>query len=275
MRVRYSFSSRHTGRLKNIKKQREKFPNLLRKVIEFSDIILEILDARFIDETRNLVIEEAIKERDKIIIYIFNKIDLIDKEKISKEKLHNLLPYAFISCQEHRGGKYLRNKIKAEAKKINKEKVIVGVIGYQNTGKSSVINLLIGKSSAKTGKEAGFTKGIQKLKLTENIILLDSPGVIPTAKYSSKEIGAIAEHAKVGARTYDRVKDAEMIVARLFSVYTKAFQDFYKLKKDNVEELIEQLGRQKNILKKGNEVDADKTSRVILKDWQEGKISPF
>src|SRR3989338_8231036 len=91
MRVRYSFSSRHTGRLKNIKKQREKFPNLLRKVIEFSDIILEILDARFIDETRNLVIEEAIKERDKIIIYIFNKIDLIDKEKISKEKLHNLL----------------------------------------------------------------------------------------------------------------------------------------------------------------------------------------
>ena len=120
MRVRYSFSSRHTRRLENIRKQREKFPILLKKVIESSDIILEILDARFIDETRNLEIEELIKKQNKRIISVLNKTDLITKNKISKEKLQDLLPYVLVSCQGHRGSKHLRNKIKAEAKKIGK-----------------------------------------------------------------------------------------------------------------------------------------------------------
>ena len=57
VRVRYSFGCRHTGRITNIKKQRGKYPDVMRNVIEISDVVLEVLDARYIEETRNLEIE--------------------------------------------------------------------------------------------------------------------------------------------------------------------------------------------------------------------------
>ena len=65
VRVRYSFSSRRTGQIAKINKQREKFPSIMKKVIETSDIVLEILDARFIEETRNHEIEDRIKKEGK------------------------------------------------------------------------------------------------------------------------------------------------------------------------------------------------------------------
>ena len=60
VRVRYSFGSRHTGRIENIKKQRQKYPKIMKDVIAISDIVLEVLDARYIEETRNVEIEEQI-----------------------------------------------------------------------------------------------------------------------------------------------------------------------------------------------------------------------
>jgi len=111
----------------------------------------------------------------------------------------SLSPKVFVSCKSRTGISELRDKIKQEAKKIEKEgRVYVGVVGYPNTGKSSLINLLIGKMSAKTGADAGFTKGIQKLRLSEGICLLDSPGVIPTDKYSMINNEKIAQQVKVG-----------------------------------------------------------------------------
>ena len=267
MRVEYKFSSRRTRRLKNIKKQREKFPNILIKVIETSDIIIEVLDARFINETKNLEIEKLIKKQGKEIIYVFNKSDLIDKNKLKNKK------GIFVSCKKRKGGRELRSKIKLKSKKIKKNRILVGVIGYPNTGKSSLINLLIGKNKAKTGVEAGFTKGIQKLKLTQNILLLDSPGVIPTEEYSNINKDAIIKHAKLSARTYSKVKDPELVISNLIKEHPNMLEKYYKIdaKRDS-EIFIEKLGKRKNFLKRGGEVDFDKTARFILKEWQEGKI---
>ena len=72
MRVRYSFSSRRTGHIENMRKQREKYPVLAEKIIQMSDIILEVLDSRFVTETRNPELEEKIKKQNKKIIYVFN-----------------------------------------------------------------------------------------------------------------------------------------------------------------------------------------------------------
>jgi hypothetical protein len=271
MRVRYSFSSRRTRRTKKIKKQKEKFPNILKKIIENSDIILEVLDARFIYETRNLEIEKSIKKQGKEIIYVINKIDLV--KKINKEELKKLEPYTLVSYKLRKGGRELRNKIKLESKKIKKHKILVGVIGYPNTGKSSLINLLIGKNKAKTGAEAGFTKGVQKLKLTQNILLLDSPGVIPVEEYSNINKDAIVRHAKLSARTYSKVKDPELVISNLIKEHRGMLEKYYKINaKGDSEILIEELGKRKNFLKKGGEVNFDKTSRFILREWQEGKI---
>jgi len=278
-RVRYSFSSRRTRQTKNISKQREKFPRILLKVVDHSDIILQILDARFVEDTRNLEVEELVKRRGKAMIYVLNKIDLTTKEKVRKiNNLKKLVPYVFISASKRQGGKELRNKIKILAKRFRDtrkqeiDKVYVGIIGYPNTGKSSIINLLIGKSSAKTGASAGFTKGIQKLKLSKDIMLLDSPGVIPDKEYSSVEMKSIAKHAKVGARTYDRLRDPEMVITKLFREYPKVFQKYYKTKTTNPERLIETIGKKRNLFKKHGVVDTDKASRMILKDWQSGNI---
>lgn len=272
MRVRYSFSSRHTGRAKdrrNIKKQKAKFPDIIQTVIKDSDIILEILDARFINDTRNFEIESSIQKKGKKLIYVINKSDLMDKNKIKDFSL----PYSLISCKKRIGVRELRDKIKAIASQIKKsEKVIVGVIGYPNTGKSSLINLLIGKKSAGTGADAGFTKGIQKLRLTADIVLLDSPGVIPKKEYTSIENKKIAQHVKVGARSYSQVSDPEQMIMELTKEFPGIIQKHYQIDTNDSEELLEKLGRQKCFLKKGNEVDFDRTSRFILKEWQQGKI---
>ena len=71
MRVRYSFSSRRTRRTAKIRKQKQKYPRIVQKIVLNSDIILQILDSRFILDTINLELEQMIKNR--IIHYGNNK----------------------------------------------------------------------------------------------------------------------------------------------------------------------------------------------------------
>jgi len=135
-----------------------------------------------------------------------------------------------------------------------------------------LINLLIGKNSAKTGAEAGFTKGIQKLRLTEGTHLLDSPGVIPTEGYSMTDKEKIARHVKVGGKSYSQVKNPELALNEIVKSNKKELERFYKIKFDNAEDLIEKIGKKKSFLKKGGRVDSDRTARNILRDWQMGEI---
>ena len=261
---------RSAKQLKNIRKQRSKYPLLLKKIIDDSDIILEVLDARFVKEMQNKEIEKLVKSKGKKIIYVLNKSDLTRKRDL------RLNPRIFVSCRNGKGITELRDKIKIEAAKIDKKgkynRVQVGVIGYPNTGKSSLINLLIGKVSAKTGSDAGFTKGIQKLRLTEDIFLLDSPGVIPMDKYSMTSEKKIAQHVMVGARSHSQVKDPEIVLNEIVKIYKKELEKFYGIKFKDAEDLIEKIGRKKSFLKKGGEVNSDRSARFVLKDWQLGRI---
>lgn len=272
MRQRYSFSSRHTGNIENIKKKKEKYPELLKKIIDESDIILEVLDARFPEETRNYEVENEIRKKNKVIIYVINKSDLIKNEAQFNK---NLYPKILVSCKNKKKIGKLRNLIKQITKKMRNEKgkTVAGVIGYPNTGKSSLINSLIGKSSAGTGAEAGFTKGLQKIKLSKEIILLDSPGVIPQKEYSPHQKEKISKHAKIGGRSFSQVKEPDIIVASLMREYPQTLEKFYDIDAEGDSEIfIERLGRKKGFLKKGGLVDEDRTARAILKDWQEGRI---
>lgn len=280
MRVRYSFSSRRTGHLENIRKQRVKFPKLLEKVIETSDIIIEILDARYFDEMVNEEVEECLERKGKRILYVLNKIDLVKKEDLKANPLlKELKPYVLVSATERIGGKELRAKIKYLAKQVKKDdtknydRIQVGVIGYPNAGKSSIINLLVGKTSAPTGAKAGFTKGIQKLKLTKDILLLDSPGVIPEAQYDQDNNKKIAHQTKVGARDWHTVKDPEIVVHELWNEKKGRFKSYYGENKiKTAEELMDHIGEKRGCKKKGGEIDIDRAARLILKDWQDGKI---
>lgn len=276
VRVRYSFSSRRTGHIENIRKQRKKYPALAKEVVNASDIVLQVLDARFIEETRNKEIEKYITKRKKQIIFVLNKSDLLLKK--DKEKLKDISPYVFVSAKTRKGSKDLRKRIRIESKKILKPasdtgKISIGVVGYPNTGKSSLINMLIGKKKAGTGADAGFTKGLQKLNLSEDLQLIDSPGIIPEKEYSNIKSEKIARHTKVGGRSYSQVKNPELVVADIMKSHKGILEKHYKIKaKDNSERLLEELGKSKGFFKKGGIVDEDKTARFILKEWQTGKI---
>lgn len=266
--------------LKNLDKQKEKYPKITEEIIKKSDIILQILDIRFINETRNYEIEKMIKDENKKIIYVINKSDLIEEKKVKEIKeLNELNPKVFVSCLNRDGIKELRNRIKIVSSQVKvfsdkrKRKITVGLIGYPNTGKSSILNLLIGKRISGVASEAGFTKGIKKAKLTENILLFDTPGIIPNKQYSSSENSLLSQHTKIGARAYNQVKNPDLAVSQIMKEFPKVFDEYYLVcSKNNPETLIELVGRKKNFLKKGNLVDEDKTARLILKEWQEGKI---
>ena len=283
MRVRYSFGSRHTGHLDNITKQKEKFPKLVRDIVRISDILLEVLDSRFIEESRNEDFEKLIKEQGKKIIYILNKSDLVDKEKVRKQITENhpeIFPFVFVSCKNRSGSREIRNRIKIEVSKLEKKKdggkfdrAQVGIIGYPNTGKSSLINLITGKSAARVGAESGFTKGMQKISLTKSILILDTPGVIPESEYSHSKTSAIQKQSKLGARTLDKIRDPELMVIGLMKEYSKQIEDFYQVTANNDSDLlIQEIGKKFNFMKKGGTIDEDRVSRVIIRDWQEGKI---
>lgn len=256
-------------------KHRKTFPNLAKEVIRVSDIVLEILDARFIEETRNKELENLVKNSGKILIYVLNKADLISINELKNNvELEPLKPYIFFSSKKGIGKGKLRDIIKIYAKKVppGRERVQVGIIGYPNTGKSSLINFLSGKGSAGVSAESGYTKGIQKIRLARNIVVLDTPGVIPEQENSCKNIIDLHKHAMIGVRTYDKIKEPDFILAALMEKHPEIAQ-FYGINTKDSEFFLDELGKRKGFLRKGGLVDFDRTARHVLKDWQEGKFN--
>lgn len=278
VRVRYSFGSRHTGKLDNIKKQRKKFPKVMLEVVRISDVILEVLDARFINETRNFELEKEVEREGKKIIYVLNKADLVDRRFV--ERRLKIRPYVFVSCAKRQGGGRLRDLIKRVVRDVELQdkhtRYQVGIVGYPNTGKSSLINFLSGRAVAKTGNEAGFTKGMQKVKLTGDILILDTPGVIPESEYSLKDREKVAKQARVGARSVGKLRDVEFAVQELLDGKRDRvlLEKYYSIKSgEDSDDFLGKLGRKRGYLKKGGVVDLKRTARVVMKDWQDGKIS--
>jgi len=265
-------SKKSRGKSQNTHKHRKRVPKMIDELVEQADMIIEVLDARFIEKTRNIDLEKQIRRSGKVLISVFNKSDLVDIDKIKIEQdLSELKPNLFFSSTERKGVTTLRNLIKAEARKLKKEMINVGVVGYPNTGKSSLINSIVGRSVSKTSSEAGYTKGIQKLKIADGIYLIDTPGVIPSDERFVNKL--LAKHSKIGAITWYKAKDPEMIVFEIMKEYPGVIEKHYKISSEEDSEiLIEKLGRKLNYLKKGNEVDESRTAKQILRAWQEGKI---
>ena len=262
------------GKSERTNKHLYSVPALVNKIIYEADIILEILDARFIEKTRIPEIEKKVRGLGKTLIYVFNKSDLVDVNKVKANiELENLKPHVFFSYQDRKSAALLKRLLKIEASRLKKDVVNIGVVGYPNSGKSSLINLLVGRKSARTSPEAGYTKGIQKIKISSGIYLIDTPGIIPPAEKTSINREILSKQAQIGAITWDRTKNPDMIVFRLMKEYPTLLEKYYGIDAQGDSEiLIEQLGRRLHYLKKGNEIDEVRAAKHVLKDWQEGKI---
>lgn len=242
------------------------FWKIVNDVIGKSDILLEVLDARFIEETRNKELEDKITASGKKLVFVLNKCELAEKSLLEKWK-KQLNPAVFISSIKRYGITMLLHEIQKNAPK--KEKVIVGVVGYPNTGKSSVINALKGKSSAPVSPQSGFTKAMQLIKITDKIYLLDTPGV-----YSYMEKG-IQKHAMRASVDFTKIKDPEIAAAFIIEGNKDAISSHYLVKKKaDAESMLEEIALKLNRLKKGGIPDAKAAAQALLKDWQRGKIKP-
>jgi hypothetical protein len=241
------------------------FWDIVNRVINEADVLVMVLDARMILETRNMEIETKIKNLKKPLIYVLNKSDLVDENIIKqyKKNIHNSI---FLSAKLHQGTNKLREKIMIAASQLKKERVKVGILGYPNVGKSSVINALKGSAAAKTSSISGYTKGLQKIK-TSKMMLLDTPGVIP---YKEKNN---LKHNMIGTIDYSKEKDPDIVVMQLMNEFPGIIEAYYGVKlSKNKQTTLNIIAKKKFMLKKGSELDVQRTATMILKDFQTGKI---
>lgn len=240
------------------------------KVIEKSDIIIEILDVRFPVICRNIGLEKKILEKGKKLIFVLNKSDLVSKkhsERIKKSFAKNER-VVFVSATTKAGIGMLRRVIKEISKG---EKATVGIIGYPNNGKSSVINALRGRKVAGTSIKAGFTRGEQLIKLDKNVMLIDTPGIIPFE--DTDESRLVMMCAKSAEQVSDVEGTAMDLLEMLIENYPEALEKQYGVKiSGDAYGMLEKIAfKRKKLIGKG-EPDLHNTSKIIILDWQKGKL---
>jgi len=241
------------------------FWNIVNAVIDKSDVVIEVLDARFPDMTRNPEIETKVLRKGKKLLLVINKSDLINKEITEKikKRLSKIAPVVFIAAKQHLGTTYLREGIM----KLSKgESVVVGILGYPNTGKSSVINSLKGREAAKSSSMSGYTKGKQLVRISKKIIMLDTPGV-----YSYKE-NDVETLAIFGAVDYTKLKEPDLAAIKLLEMFPEIVSSHYKLEIEDPNDMLEKLAKKMNKLKKGGLLDINSAAKELMKDWQKARI---
>lgn len=241
------------------------FWKVTKEVVYNSDVVLIVIDARFPEESFNRELLEKSTWAKKPTIFVLNKSELVTKKfqdiKLPKEMKN----YVWFSALKHYGVHQLRKMILSLTKK---RPVIVGVVGYPNTGKSSLINCLGQRHATHTSPKAGFTKGMQKVRVAKDVYLYDTPGVLP---YKIKDEEG---QALIGAVDANKIKDPDVVAMRIIEKFLKAgHKTLYDvLLTEDLVETLENIARKRNFLIKGGLPDIMKMSRVIISDWQRGKL---
>lgn len=268
-RVEKSIKERNTA---NIKGQSHRIWNELYKVIDSSDVIVHVLDARDPVGTKCNQIEEYIKTKakHKHLMYILNKVDLIPKSNtalwlrtLSKE--NPCLAYHSNSLDNHYGKANLMNVFRQLKTLYNKDSLSIGFVGYPNTGKSSIINTLRNKSVCKSAPVPGETKCWQYITLMKDLYLIDSPGVVPISDYKMAVLK--------GAIRIENVEDPEEYIGDILEMTGKeAVENCYGIEFEDIEDLFGQMAKRYGKITKRGEPNINLISKMILHDLQRGKI---
>lgn len=249
----------------------------LYKVIDSSDVVVQVLDARDPQGTRCHHLERHLKEhcKHKHMILLLNKCDLVPAWatkgwlRVLSKEYPSLAFHASINKSFGKGS--LLSVLRQFARlKSDKQAISVGFVGYPNVGKSSVINTLRTKNVCKVAPIPGETKVWQYITLTKRIFLIDCPGVVYQNKDSETDIVL-----KGVVRVTNLEDAAEHIGEVLKRVKKEHLKRAYKIK-DWVDEndFLLQLCKSTGKLLRGGEPDFMTAAKMILHDWQRGKI-PF
>lgn len=252
--------------------------NELYKVIDSSDVILEILDARDPIGTRCPQVENYLKKEKphKHLIIVVNKVDLVPAWVTQKWVAILSQEYPAMAFNAHLTkpfGKGALINLLRQFKNLHldKRQISVGLIGYPNVGKSSIINALKSKKVCKVAPLAGETKVWQYVTLMRKIYLVDCPGIVyPT--------GATREDCVLkGVVRIENVRDPEDYIGGMLArVRTDYVKKAYNVRDwTSPEDFLEQVARRYGKLLKGGEPDLPTVAKMILNDFQRGKIPYF
>lgn len=238
------------------------FWDKVNRLLSKADIIVLVGDARIPVQSMNRELEKKIVKLDKRLIRVFNKSDLITAKQ--RAEIRRLYPDALlVSAKEHTNTQALLRRINAVARG---EDAVVGVVGYPNTGKSSIINAIKGRKSAPVSSVSGYTKGLQIIRVSSKVKLIDSPGVIPFAERDE------FLHAFMSVKNPEQVKDPEDAALNLIDAVKGRVEDYYEITIDDPEDALERIALRINALRKGGLPDTKRAAVDLLRKWQRGLI---
>lgn len=251
------------------------------------DAVTELLDARVPLSSRNPELNELIAGKPHIVL--LNKCDMADEAASRRWKAwfeRQRTPALAVDCRSGRGlnaygetvRELLQDKIQSNIEKGMAGRALrVMVVGIPNTGKSSFINRMAGRSRAKVADRPGVTRQNQWFAIGGGIELLDTPGVL-WPKFDDPEVGN--RLAFIGS-VKDEVLDVETLAVRLLAVLAAQYRDRlcerYKLDADEAAslapyELLELIGRRRGMLMRGGEIDTERASAMLLDEYRAGRM---
>ena len=258
--------------------------------LKLIDIVVEVLDARVPKSSKNPDIEQYIKDKKKIVV--LNKADLAD-ENITKSWVEYYKNLGIKAIQmEANSGKGINNvisTIKEEYKDIEEKYIKKGrigrstrvmVVGIPNVGKSTFINGLAKRNSAKVANRPGVTKQKQWIKIDQNIELMDTPGMLWPRMNDNVATMHLAFVNTIGSAAIDKEDLSFYLIKYLLENYRKIVAERYSIEiseKENLEsteilEIMDEIANKRGAILPGGKINMQKLSDIILLDFQSGKL---
>lgn len=252
------------------------------------DAVCEILDARIPLSSRNPDVDDLTAGKKRVVV--LNRVDQADPEMTKRWAAYfRSLGYAVIEVDAKSGAgvkqfapavrALLRDKLEAYEAKGQVGRVLrVMVLGIPNVGKSTFINKVSGRKTAKAEDRPGVTRTKQWVPVDKTLELLDTPGIL-WPKFEDPEVGI--RLAFTGA-IKDDVVDIEELAMRLMDYlgknYPQAILERYKVSAEDGDdgwELLQKAARKRGFLISGGEVDTERMSRILLDEFRGGKLGRF
>ena len=257
----------------------------IRASLKLVDIVGEIIDARIPISSKNPVIDDVLKDKPRIMI--LNKSDMADENETKKwlsyyrkqgygavvvDALHSKgLDKIYSVAKEMLADKFK----KLEEKNLSAKTIRMMIVGIPNVGKSTFINSISKRKSAKIGDRPGVTKQVQWIKTKNDLELLDTPGVL-WPKFEDERIGL---HLAFTGAIKDEIMDIENLAFRFIYELNKKdvniLKNRYNLSEDSYEEtifLMDEIGRNRGAILKKNEIDYFKVANLVLDDFRKVKL---
>ena len=257
---------------------------LIEANLKLIDVVVEILDARLPFSGRNPAFDDILKNKPRLLV--MNKADLADKAKTDewiRWYKANGLSVIPISCTTGAGVNkiisssraLIKDKLEREKERGRNRNLSIMMAGIPNVGKSSLINRLCGRASAKTGDKAGVTRGKQWIRLRDGTELFDTPGMLPP-KFENQET---AKRLAYTGAIKDEIINTELLAYSLCEYLRDEYPDLlctrYKL--DSVDglkgyEILEKIGKKRGFVISGGEIDTERAAAMLTDELRSAKI---